>query len=267
VGGERVTDGPVGRFRETIFVGNPRPNEESGCSERIVDHVLDLPSHGIVSAGQCFRRTGGDVEVVVEAGGTVEMVVAGGIVVVGAVTGGAVDGVVLMGAGWVVVGAGWVVVVGGLWCRGLVLVVVGGLWRRDLALVVVGGLWRRDLALVMVGSLVVVGVRGALPGRPGPDAVAVVEPGCDVCFLRRERSGCVILLPAVLAGWPLDGWVPVGAFARPEVLVASDTSSEASVATTGTPAPVLRSGISGRVAPTYGGETLAMRSNRTSTPV
>jgi hypothetical protein len=66
-----------------------------------------------------------------------------------------------------------------------------------------------------------------------------------------DRSGCRSAVSVALAGKLLD--------------VAVD--AEVKEAKTGTPAPVVTLGISGRVAPTYAGETEAMRSNLTSTPV
>ena len=66
-----------------------------------------------------------------------------------------------------------------------------------------------------------------------------------------DRSVCRSAVSIALAGGLFD--------------VADD--GEVKEAKTGTPAPVVRLGISGRVAPTYAGVTEATRSNLTSTPV
>ena len=71
------------------------------------------------------------------------------------------------------------------------------------------------------------------------------------------RSACV------------DG-LPTGAPDRDdpdELEEVSESRSAVPEVNTGTPAPVERLGISGRVAPTKPRDTLATRSNRTSTPV
>jgi hypothetical protein len=171
----------------------------------------------------------------------VEPVEAGSVVVVGvvvAVVGGGVGGSVV----------GGVVVVGGVGCRraGGVVVVVGAVVLVVVVVATGGGWWRTCWGgeVVVTTDTVVRLVRCRPPACLCPDVVAVRWPPDDGS---RCRS-------AVSMAWPEE---PLGVAAAAEVKEAK----------TGTPAPVVRLGISGRVAPTYAGETEAMRSNLTSTPV
>jgi hypothetical protein len=153
----------------------------------------------------------------------VGIVVAGGLVVV---VGGTVDGGVLTGAGRVVVVVGSVVVVGGAFRTGLVLVVV-------------------------VGRLVVVGRVSVVRCRPGRGDEGALPPGAEVCLFGWEWWGAVDA-PTVRTG-PRFGGLPAGACDRDdrdEIEEVSERRSAVTEVNTGTPAPVERLGISGRVAPT-----------------
>lgn len=157
------------------------------------------------------------------------IVVAGGLVVV---VGGTVDRGVLTGGGnvVVVVDLGSVVVVGGPFRTGLVLVVVG--------------------TLVVVATVVVVGV-GAVRCRPGGGDEGAVPAVPEMCLFRWERWGPVDA-PTVCTG-PLVSGPPTEAGdrdGRDELDEVSERRSAVTEVMTGTPAPVVRLGISGRVAPT-----------------
>lgn len=157
------------------------------------------------------------------------MVVAGGlVVVVVVVAGGTVDGGVLTGGGSVVVvvGNGSVVVVGGPFRAGLVVVVVG--------------------ALVVVVTLVVGVEVGVLRCRPGRGDEGTVLPGVEVSFFGWARCGPVDP-PTVWTAPPAGAWDRDD---RDELEDVSERRSAVIEVITGTPAPVERSGISGRVAPT-----------------
>ncbi len=164
------------------------------------------------------------------AGGGVAIVVVGVPVVV-VVVGGTVEGGVLTG---VVV----VVVVG---FGGAVVVVVVGLGG---SVVVVVGFRRAGLVVVVVGTLVV-GVVDVVVGCRDGDGPR--PPGGAGCLFGWEWCGAV--------GVPVSLFVdclPTGASDRndrDELGDVSDTRSAVSEIT-GTPAPVARLGISGRVAPT-----------------
>jgi hypothetical protein len=166
----------------------------------------------------------------VAAGGSVAIVVGGGGLVAGVVVGGTVDGGVLSGAVVVVVGLGFGTVV-----------VVGGTG----SVVVVGGFLCAGLVVeVVVGALVVVVEVGGAWCRPG--CVVDVVSGGPVCLFGCEGWGTVVAGPCpegrVTGFADRDGC--------DELLDASDIRVAVSVLTTGTPAPVVRLGISGRVAPT-----------------
>jgi hypothetical protein len=164
------------------------------------------------------------------------MVVGGRLVVV-VVLGGTVVGGVLIGAVVDVVGGGCVVVVvGGFRCVGTVVVVVGG-FRCDVVDVVV-----RIVVVVVVGP----GARRCVPGwaDDGP-----VPPGSDVCLFGWGWE--TVDAPTVFTGWRLEEpSAAVFDWCDPVELVASANRSAVPEPMTGTPAPVVRFGISGRVAPT-----------------
>jgi hypothetical protein len=159
--------------------------------------------------------------------------------------GGVVVGGVVVVVGGVV---GGVVVVGGVGCRrtGGVVVVVTAMGTVVVVVTTGGGWWRTcwGFVVVVTTDTVVFFVRWRPPAGFGCDAVAARWPLVDrSCW----RSAVSIALAGEPLGLAVDG--------------------EVKEAKTGTPAPVVRLGISGRVAPTYAGETEAMRSNLTSTPV
>jgi hypothetical protein len=97
----------------------------------------------------------------------------------------------------------------------------------------------------------------------------VVTTDTVVLFVRCRPVAC--LRPdGVPTRWPPDegGWRRSAvSIALVDELLGVAVDGEVKEAKTGTPAPVVRLGISGRVAPTYAGETEATRSNLTSTPV
>jgi len=149
--------------------------------------------------------------------------------------GGTVVGGVLIGRGRVVevVGGGTVVMVGGVRCTGTVEVVVGGVRCTGMVEVVVGTLE------------VVVDVDGER-WRPGREDDGAVPSEDGVCLL--GWGWATAGTPNAWAGPRVEA-LPAGASDRDELGV-YESSSPASGVTTGTPAPVVRLGISGRVAPT-----------------
>ena len=103
---------------------------------------------------------------------------------------------------------------------------------------------------VVVVLVVLVGVRewwcrGGLP-------VVVVRVGRVVVGCPTDRPAPPALTDRTVPGAPADRPFPVAGMGEVK---------------TGIPAPIVTSGISGRVAPTKAGVTSATRSNRTSTPV
>lgn len=162
------------------------------------------------------------------------IVVAGRLVVV-VLLGGIVVGGVLIGRVVEVVGTGSVVVVGGLRRTGVVVVV---------------GFRCVGMVEVVVGRVVVlvegVGVLWWVPGRDddGPES-----PGADPCLFGWGWEA--VDAPTVSTGRRVDA-LPAAASDRddPVEALVSARRSVGSAPMTGTPAPVVRSGISGRVAPT-----------------
>lgn len=170
------------------------------------------------------------------AGGRVAIVVGGGLVVV-VVLGGTVVGGVLIGKVVDVVGGDCVVVVVvGFRCMGSVDVVVGG-FRCDVVDVVV-----RSVVVVVVGP-------DACRCVPGRDDDGPVPPGADVCLFGWGWE--TVDAPTVFTGRRFEApSAAVFDWCDPVEAVASANRSGDPELMTGTPAPVVRLGISGRVAPT-----------------